>query len=442
MWYNAAENTQLITIEGEKNNLDVYSGLLEMGISQSVIDLAQEVEAELLSDFKSVDSIAEYNQLKVLSAMQKNRLSDAHFIATTGYGHNDIGRDTLEQIYADVFKAESALVRPQIISGTHALTVALFGNLRYGDEILSAVGKPYNTLEPVIGIRPARGSLAEHGITYRQADLTVDGGVDFDNIRRNITPKTKLVLIQRSKGYAWRPSLFVDEIKTIIEAVKNIRSDIICLVDNCYGEFVEANEPTEVGADLAVGSLIKSPGGGLAPVGGYITGKEEYVENAAIRLTVPTQGKDVGPTLGVTKAMMQGLFVAPQVVNGCIKSAKFASRIFEKLGYETLPRSTEKRTDIPQAIKLGSAEKLLSFCRGIQKAAPVDSYVCPEPGDMPGYETQVIMAAGAFVQGSTIELSADGPMEEPYVVFLQGGLTWSHAKIGVIIAIDNMLKAD
>jgi cystathionine beta-lyase family protein involved in aluminum resistance len=420
--------------------MDLYSSLLEMGISQSTIDLARDAEKELLSDFRSVESIAELNQFKVLTAMQKNRLSDTHFLATTGYGHNDIGRDVLEQIYADVFKADSALVRAQIISGTHALTVALFGNLRHGDEILSVVGRPYKTLEPVIGLCPARGSLAEHGVTYRQADLTPDGKVDFENIRKNITPKTKLALIQRSKGYSWRPSLFVDEIKAIIEAIKSIRSDIICMVDNCYGEFVEENEPIEVGADLVVGSLIKSPGGGLAPVGGYIIGKEEYVENAAVRLTMPMQGKDVGPSLGVTKPMIQGLFLAPQVVSGAIKSVKFASRIFEKLGYETMPRSDEKRTDIPQAIKLGSADKLVAFCQGIQKAAPVDSYVNPEPGDMPGYDTQVIMAAGAFIQGSTIELSADAPMEEPYVVFLQGGLTWFHAKIGVIIAIDKMLK--
>ncbi|MDR1560290.1 MAG: methionine gamma-lyase family protein [Clostridiales bacterium] len=419
--------------------MDGYTYLEEMGVSRRIIDLSKEAEGESLPAFKHADGIAEYNQLKVLRAMQKNKLSDAHFAGSTGYGYHDLGRDALERIYTDVFKAESALVRPQLISGTHALATALFGNLRYGDEILSTAGKPYDTLEPVIGIRPARGSLAEHGVVYRQADLT-DGRIDFENIRNAITSKTKLALIQRSRGYAWRRSLTNNEIESVIEFIKNIRSDIICLVDNCYGEFADIREPVEMGADLAVGSLIKNPGGGLAPVGGYITGKTEYVENAAFRLTAPGLGKEVGPTLGVTQALAQGLFLAPQAVNGSIKAAIFASRLFEKLGYETLPSSADIRPDIVQAIKFGSPERVLSFCRGIQKAAPVDSFASPEPWDMPGYDAPVVMAAGAFIQGASIELSADAPMKEPYIAYFQGGLTWLHAKAGVIIAADYMLK--
>jgi len=416
-----------------------YSYLTNIGVDHKIIALSREAESEISEAYGRADGVAEYNQLKVLDAMRKNKLSEAHFAGSTGYGYNDMGRDTLENIYADVFKAESALARPQIISGTHALTTALFGNLRHGDELLSVAGKPYDTLESVIGIRPARGSLMEHGIGYRQAELT-DGQVDMDNIARNITPKTKLALIQRSKGYEWRRSLTNNEIKSVIGAIKNIRSDIICMVDNCYGEFADIYEPIEMGADLAVGSLIKNPGGGLAPVGGYIAGKAEYVENAAARLTAPGLGKEAGPTLGLTRALAQGLFIAPQVVNGSIKAAIFASRLFEKLGYETLPASGETRADIVQAIKFGCPRKVLSFCRGIQAAAPVDSYVTPEPWGMPGYDTPVVMAAGAFVQGSSIELSADAPMRAPYAVYLQGGLTWPHAKAGVILAADYMLK--
>ena len=419
--------------------MDGYSYLKEMGIDQQILDLSREAEADLIPAFKHVDCIAEFNQLKVLSAMQKNKLSDAHFAGSTGYGYNDLGRDTLEDIYADVFKADSALVRPQLISGTHAITIALSGNLHYGDELLSAAGKPYDTLEQVIGIRPARGSLAEYGVAYKQADLT-DGQINIDNIIQNITNKTKLVLIQRSKGYAWRRSLSNNEIKQVIEAVKSIRSGIICMVDNCYGEFADVYEPIEMGADLVAGSLIKNPGGGLAPTGGYIAGKKEFVDNAAARLTAPGLGKEAGPSLGLTQALSQGLFMAPQVVNGSIKAALFASRLFEKLGFETLPVSTEERVDIVQAIKFGTPERVISFCRGIQSAAPVDSYVTPEPWDMPGYDAPVIMAAGAFVQGSSIELSADAPMKEPYIAYFQGGLTWYHAKAGIITAADHMFK--
>ncbi len=410
-------------------------------IDRRVINFCEEIEYSLSEKFNQIDLTAEYNQYKVLSAMQKNKLSDIHFAATTGYGYNDLGRDVLESIYADVFKTESALVRPQIISGTHALCVALFGNLRFGDELLSPVGKPYDTLESVIGHkRKVKGSLCEHGIIYKQVDLLKNGSVDYASIPSAITQKTKLVTIQRSKGYDYRPSLSIDEIAKIIKTVKNIKPDAICMVDNCYGEFVERLEPTEVGADLVVGSLIKNPGGGLAPVGGYIAGKKEYVENAAFRLTAPSMGKEVGPTLGITPSFIQGLFLSPSVVGGSLKGAVFAAEIYSRLGFEVMPSNNDKRTDIVQAIQMKTPENVISFCRGIQKGAPVDSHVTPEPWDMPGYDCKVIMAAGAFVQGSSIELSADAPMKPPYTVFMQGGLTWHHAKIGIMTAVDNMLK--
>ncbi len=411
------------------------------GIDKKVIDFTLGIEEEIKDKFAEIDKNAEINQYKVLRAMQKNRLSDTHFNSTTGYGYNDLGRDLLENIYAGVFEAESALVRAQIISGTHALTVALFGNLRYGDELLSVVGAPYDTLEGVIGAkREVKGSLTEHGIVYKQVDLLPDGSVDFDSIPKMISDKTKLVTIQRSKGYEYRPSLSVETIEKIIKIVKGVRSDIICMVDNCYGEFVDTIEPTQVGADIIVGSLIKNPGGGLAPVGGYIVGKEEYVENAAYRLTAPGMGKEVGPSLGVTSSLLQGLFLAPNVVSASLKGAVFASAIFEKLGFEVMPTSSEKRADIVQSIQMRTPENVIAFCEGIQKGAAVDSYVVPEPWAMPGYDCDVIMAAGAFVQGSSIELSADAPMKAPYTVYMQGGLTWAHAKIGVMIAVDTMFK--
>lgn len=410
----------------------------KFGLSSKVIHFCNTIEKEIESQFKNIDSIAEYNQLKVLHAMQKNKLSDIHFAATTGYGYNDLGRDTVESIYADVFKTEAGLVRPQLMSGTHALTVALFGNLRPGDELLSPVGKPYDTLEGVIGIRETKGSLKEYGVIYKQVELKEDG-FDYEGIEKAITPKTKLVTIQRSKGYTWRPTLSVEQIKELIAFIKNIRSDIICMVDNCYGELVDYLEPTEVGADLVVGSLIKNPGGGIAPIGGYIVGKEEYVENAAVRLTAPGLGKEVGATLGLNQPVLQGLFFAPQVVSGSLKGAVFASRIFEKLGFDVMPTSTEKRYDIIQAIQMKNPENLIAFCQGIQKGSPVDSYVVPEPWDMPGYDCPVIMAAGAFVQGSSIELSADAPIKPPYTVFLQGGLSWHHAKIGIMMAVQKMV---
>lgn len=419
---------------------DLEEAYHNLGIASKVMEFCADIEKNLKERFAAIDEIAEFNQMKVLKAMQENRLSDVHFAATTGYGYNDIGRDTLERVYADVFHAEDALVRPQLISGTHALTIALSGNLRPGDEILSPVGKPYDTLEGVIGIRQAKGSLAEYGITYAQVDLTEEGGFDYEGIRRAINPRTRLVTIQRSKGYADRPTLSVAKIGELIDFVKSIRSDIICMVDNCYGEFVETIEPTQVGADLCVGSLIKNPGGGLAPIGGYIVGKKEYVENAAYRLTAPGLGKEVGATLGLNASLFQGLFLSPQVVSGALKGAIYAANIYEQLGFMVRPNKSEPRFDIIQALTLNSAEAVIAFCKGIQAAAPVDSYVVPEPWAMPGYPCDVIMAAGAFVQGSSIELSADAPIKPPYTVFFQGGLTWYHAKFGILMSVQKLFE--
>ena len=412
-----------------------------MGIDRRVLELGEEVEASLKERFAALDETAEYNQLKVLTAMQKNRVAEAHFSGSTGYGYNDMGRETLEQIYADVFHTEAGLVRPQITCGTHALNVALAANLRPGDELLSPVGKPYDTLEEVIGIRPSKGSLREYGITYAQADLKPDGSFDFDAIRAAINDRTKLATIQRSKGYATRPTLSVERIGELIAFIKSIKPDVICMVDNCYGEFTETIEPTDVGADLCVGSLIKNPGGGLAPCGGYIVGKEEYVEQAAYRLSSPGLGKEVGASLGLNQTLYQGFFLAPTVTAGAIKGAIFAAALYEKLGYPVFPSSETTRHDIIQAIDLHTPEALKAFCRGIQAAAPVDSFVTPEPWAMPGYDSDVIMAAGAFVQGSSIELSADGPLKPPYTVFFQGGLTWYHAKAGILCSAQKLLEA-
>jgi len=417
----------------------------EFGIDDKVLDFVREVENNevIKTQFQIINEISEFNQYKVLKAMQKNNLNDTHFAATTGYGYNDLGRDTLENIYADVFKTESALVRPQLVSGTHALAVALFGNLRSGDELLSPNGLPYDTLQSVIGINGTKNSLIEHGIVYKQVDLlekAESDEFDFENIKNAVTDKTKLVTIQRSKGYSLRHSFSVSEIKKLISFIKNINPNIICMVDNCYGEFVDYTEPSEIGADICVGSLIKNPGGGLAPVGGYIVGKEEFVENAACRLTAPGLGKEVGPTLGVTSSLIQGLFLAPQVVAGSLKTAVFASYIFDKLGFFVTPKMSEKRSDIVQCIKLNDEKTILAFCEGIQMAAPVDSFVKPVAADMPGYDAKIIMAAGAFVQGSSIELSADAPIKEPFAVYFQGALNWHHGKIGIIITINNMYK--
>lgn len=410
----------------------------ELGIDDEVFNYCSRICDFLKDRFEKIDEVAEYNQLKVLNAMQKCRVSESCFMQSSGYGYNDLGRDTLEKVYSEIFHTEDALVRPQITCGTHALNVALSSQLRPNDEILSPVGKPYDTLEEVIGIRKSIGSLAEYGITYRQVDLNPDGSFDYKGIENAINEKTKLVTIQRSKGYQTRPTLSVEAIGELIAFIKNIKSDIICMVDNCYGEFVEKIEPSDVGADMCVGSLIKNPGGGLAPLGGYIVGKKECIEKAAYRLTSPGLGKEVGASLGVMQSFYQGLFLAPTVTASALKGAIFAANIYEKLGYDVIPNSTEERYDIIQAVTLKSPEALCSFCRGIQNAAPVDSFLNAEPWDMPGYDSPVIMAAGAFVSGSSIELSADGPLREPYAVYFQGGLTWPHAKFGIIKSLQSL----
>ena len=410
-----------------------------MGISESVYRFCTQVEEELKERFDQFDLVAECNQMKVLSAMQKNRLSEACFAPSTGYGYNDLGREALEGIYADVFGTEDALVRPQITCGTHALALALMSQLRPGDELLSPVGKPYDTLEEVIGIRPSDGSLAEYGISYRQVDLLDDGSFDWDGIEKALNDRTRLVTIQRSRGYATRPTLSVAAIGELIAFIKARKPQVLCMVDNCYGEFVEIKEPSQVGADLVVGSLIKNPGGGLAPIGGYLCGTKACIERAAHRLTSPGLGKEVGATLGVNASFLQGLFLAPTVVKGALKGAVLAASIYEKLGFAAMPDGKESRHDIIQEVAFGDPELMCAFCQGIQAAAPVDSFVRPEPWDMPGYDAQVIMAAGAFVSGSSIELSADGPMKEPYAVYFQGGLTYEHAKFGIMMSLQKII---
>ena len=412
----------------------------EMGIRETVLSFGKNIEKNLKDRFEKIDEIAEYNQLKVIKAMQDNRVSAGCFNYASGYGYDDQGRDTLEKVYASIFHTESALVRPQITCGTHALSLALAANLRPGDELLAPAGKPYDTLEEVIGIRPSNGSLAEYGVSYRQVDLLEDGSFDFENIRKAINEKTKLVEIQRSKGYASRPTLSVKRIGELIHFIKERKPDVLCMVDNCYGEFVEIEEPSQVGADLIVGSLIKNPGGGLAPIGGYLCGTKECIDRAAYRLTSPGLGKEVGATLGVTTSLTQGLFLAPTVVKGALKGAVFAANIYEKLGFKVIPDSKESRHDIIQEVEFHDPELMVAFCEGIQAAAPVDSFVRPEPWDMPGYDAQVIMAAGAFVSGSSIELSADGPMKEPYAVYFQGGLTWEHAKYGIMMSLQKIYE--
>ena len=420
--------------------MDIYNYYKQLGISSKVFDLGECVETSLKQRFDKIDKIAEINQAKVLLAFQKNRVDTACMQSSTGYGYDDIGRDKLERVYADIFKTESALVRPQITCGTHALTVSLSANLLPGDELLAPAGKPYDTLEEVIGVRPSPCSLMEYGVTYKQVDLLNDGGFDYENIKKAITSKTKMVTIQRSKGYQTRPTFSVKQIGELISFIKNLKSDVIVMVDNCYGEFTEVIEPSEVGADMVVGSLIKNPGGGLAPIGGYIVGKKEYVERCGYRLTAPGLGHEVGATLGVLPRLYQGLFLAPTVTASALKGAIFAANLYEKLGFEVVPNGTEPRHDIIQAVKLKSEKAMCAFCRGIQFSAPVDSYVTPIPSDMPGYDSKVIMAAGAFVQGSSIELSADGPIREPYAVYFQGGLTYPHAKIGILKSLQEMLN--
>ena len=412
----------------------------QLGICREVYEFGSRIEDRLKERFQKLDETAEFNQAKVLHAMQELRVSAECFNMSSGYGYNDLGRDTLEAVYAKCFHGEDALVRPQITCGTHALALALMSNLRPGDELLSPVGKPYDTLEEVIGIRPSKGSLAEYQISYRQVDLSADGSFDYEGIKNAINEKTRLVTIQRSNGYAVRPTLSVKRIGELISFIKGIKPDVICMVDNCYGEFVEDKEPLEVGADMIVGSLIKNLGGGLAPIGGYIVGKKECVENAAYRLTSPGLGKEVGASLGVIQSFYQGLFLAPTVVNSALKGAVFAANIYEALGFDVLPNSTESRHDIIQAVTFHNPDAMIAFCKGIQAAAPVDSYVTPEPWAMPGYDSDVIMAAGAFVQGSSIELSADGPIKPPYSVYFQGGLTWYHAKTGILMSLQKLYE--
>lgn len=420
---------------------ELYELYNQLGISPAVYEYGEKTIKSLADRFNEIDKIAEYNQAKVLSAMQKNRVSAACFAATTGYGYDDVGRDNLEKVYADVFHTEAALVRPQITCGTHALTVALSANLLPGDELLSPVGLPYDTLQEVIGIRPSPCSLAEYGVTYRQVDLKEDGSIDFPRIRAAINAKTKLITIQRSKGYATRPTFSVSQIGELIAFVKSIKPDVICMVDNCYGEFVEITEPSDVGADMIVGSLIKNPGGGLAPIGGYICGTKECIERCAYRLSAPGLGQEVGANLGLMPALYQGFFLAPTVVAAAEKGAVFAANLYEPLGFRCVPNASESRHDIIQAVELKSEEAMIAFCKGIQAAAPVDSFATPLPWDMPGYNDKVIMAAGAFVQGSSIELSADGPIRPPYAVYFQGGLTWQHAKIGILMSLQKLVEA-
>lgn len=412
-----------------------------LGVSENVLAFSETILSDLKDRFAAIDAIAEANQLKVIAAMQKNRVAANHFNLSTGYGYDDEGRDTLERVYADCFGAEAALVRPQITCGTHALALALGANLLPGDELLSPVGGPYDTLEEVIGIRESVGSLKEYGVSYRQVDLLPDGSFDTDKICAAISEKTKLITIQRSKGYAIRPSFSVAQIGELITLCKQCKPDVICMVDNCYGEFTELIEPVNVGADLMVGSLIKNPGGGLAPTGGYICGRGDLIERCARRLTAPGLGREVGANLGLLTQFYQGFFLAPTVVSSAVKGAVFAANCYEKLGFRVIPGASEVRHDIIQAVELGSREGMIAFCKGIQAAAPVDSYVTPEPAPMPGYDSDVIMAAGAFVQGSSIELSADGPTRPPYAVYFQGGLTWYHAKLGILMSLQKMLEA-
>lgn len=418
---------------------ELFSMYQSMGIDENVFEYCQKAEESLTERFEQIDRTAEYNQAKVLQAMQKHQLSEAHLYPSTGYGYNDIGRDALEKVYADIFHTEDALVRSQITCGTHALHIALAGNLRPGDEILSPVGKPYDTLDEIIGIRPSVGSLAEYGVTYRQVDLLEDGSFDWEGIKQALNPRTRLVEIQRSKGYATRPTLSIKRIGELIAFIKELRPDVICMVDNCYGEFVEELEPTDVGADMAVGSLIKNPGGGLAPIGGYIVGTQACVERAAYRLTAPGLGKELGASLGVTASFIQGLFLAPTVTAAALKGAILAATIYEGLGYHAIPHADEARHDIIQAVEFGNPELLIAFCEGIQAASPIDSYVTPTPWPMPGYDSDVIMAAGTFVSGASIELSADGPIKPPYAVYFQGGLTYPHAKYGIMKSLQQIV---
>lgn len=411
-------------------------------IDQKVIDLVKQSEKELTDKYKEIDEICEYNSLKVLKAFQDNKLSEIHFGQTTGYGYNDIGRETIESIYKDIFKTEDALVRSQFISGSHALTVALFSVLRPNDILLSITGKPYDTLDEVIGIQKNKSSLKSFGVKYEQIDL-IDDDFDYEKIEKTIkSKKIKLIEIQRSKGYSTRKSINIDKVKKVIELIKSIDKEIIVMIDNCYCEFVSKQEPTEVGADIVVGSLIKNLGGGIAPNGAYIVGKKEYVELAAERLTLPGEGKEVGPTLGINKSLIQGLYLAPKVVSNALKTAILTSKALETLGYEVEPKPNDERVDIVQNIIFNDANKLIKYCQGIQSGSAVDSYVLPTPWAMPGYQDEIIMAAGTFTQGSSIELSCDGPIKPPYIAYQQGSLTYEYGRLGLMMAINNLLKEE
>ena len=410
-----------------------------MGICDEVYDYCDNIIKSLHDRFEEIDKNAEYNQMKVIKAMQDNKVAEMHLSGTTGYGYNDDGRDTLEKIYSDIFKTEDALVRPQIICGTHALNVALSSNLRPGDELLSPVGKPYDTMDEIIGIRPSKGSLAEYGITYAQVDLLPDGGFDYEGIKNAINERTKLVTIQRSKGYASRPTLSVERIGELISFIKDIKPDVICMVDNCYGELVETKEPGDIGADIVVGSLMKNLGGGIAPTGGYVAGKKDLVYEVAQRLTAPGIGKDLGANFNLNNAFFKGVFMAPNAVKNALKTAIFTSYMLEKLGYEHVsPRYNEKRTDLIQTLDLHSKEKLVNFTQGIQSSSPIDSFVRVLPAPMPGYPFDEVMASGSFTQGSTIELSADAPVKEPYTLYMQGGLSIEYGKLSILLALTQM----
>ncbi len=410
------------------------------GLDDETFELSNEVMEDIKEQFDKIKEIREYNQYKVLRAMQRAHLSDNHFNWTTGYGYNDIGREKVEEIFADVFGAEDALVRPIIVNGTHALSLCIQGIVRPGDEILSITEKPYDTLQGVIGIREEKGSLKEFGVTYQDVDFLPDGNIDLETVKKKINDKTKLVMIQRSKGYSWRKSLSIDDIKEAIEVVKSVNKDLIVMVDNCYGEFLDIKEPTEVGADIMAGSLIKNPGGGLAITGGYVAGRKDLVEMISYRLTTPGIGKECGLTFGTTRNVLQGFFMAPYITSQAVMGAIYCARMFEKLGYEVLPKYNDVRSDIIQVVRLKNAEEVIAFCQGAQAAAPVDSYVKPVPWAMPGYEDEVIMAAGAFIQGSSIELSADAPIRPPYNVYFQGGLTFDHSKMGTLKAVEYIKK--
>lgn len=415
----------------------------ELGVSPEVLKLVEIAEEEIKDSFEELEDIKTYNQYKVLDVFRKCRITDMHFGWNTGYGYDDPGREALEKVYAQVFHTEDAIVRPLIVNGTHALTLTLTGILRPGDEIVYCTGGPYDTLEEVIGIRgEGRGSLKEFGVTYQQVDLLPDGRIDLEGVKKVINERTRMMCVQRATGYAWRKAITIPEIKEWVEAVKSVNPDIICMADNCYGEFLDVLEPTDVGVDVMAGSLIKNPGGGIALAGGYIVGRADLIESISYRMTSPGIGKECGLTFGQSRSMFQGLFIAPNVVNGAIKGAMLCAKVFEKLGFETCPQTGEERSDIIEAVKLESPERMIAFCQGIQSAAPVDSHVSPEPWAMPGYSDPVIMAAGAFVQGSSIELSADGPIREPYIVYFQGGLTYEHSKYGVIKAVQELYNRD